>query len=77
VAAISSSLDKIIAQAEQLSPEDRLRLIQRVAETLLPAQKVVRPRRLVYGELSGPNLSTEDDFTTVEWRPSDREVLIC
>jgi hypothetical protein len=72
--AVRSPLDTIIAQAKQLSPEDRLRLIQRVAETLLPGQPAVKPRQLVYGEFSGPNMSTEDDFAIAEWRPSDREL---
>jgi hypothetical protein len=72
--ALSTSLGKVIAQAEKLSPEDRLRLIQRVAETLLPDHRAATSRQLVYGEFSGSNMSTEEDFTIAEWRPSDREL---
>jgi hypothetical protein len=72
--AVRSPLDTIIAQAKQLSPEDRLHVIQRVAETLLSGQPALKPRQVVYGEFGGPNMSTEVDFAVAEWRPSDREL---
>lgn len=68
------TLERVIAEAEQLSPEDRLRLIQRVAETLLPAEQPARSRPLQFGEFNGEQMSSEEDFAIVEWRPSEREL---
>jgi hypothetical protein len=32
------TLERVVAEADQLSPEDRLRLIHHLAQTLLPAE---------------------------------------
>lgn len=69
----SPTLEQVLSAAEQLPPDDRLRLIRRVAETLLATQPTVPSRRLVYGEFAGPGMSTEEDFHLAEWRPSERE----
>jgi hypothetical protein len=69
----SVTLDKIVAEAQQLSAADRLRLIQRIAETLLPIPKPTQERLLKYGEFSSGKISSEEDFTLAEWRPSERE----
>jgi hypothetical protein len=62
-------LEQVIVQAQQLSSEDRLRLIQRVAETLITSMRVTTPRHLVYGQFRGQEMSTEKDFFIAEWRP--------
>ena len=67
------TLDKLVAKAARLSAEDRLRLIQRVAETLLPIPKPTQERLLKYGEFGSGRPSTEEDFKLAEWRPSERE----
>lgn len=67
-------LERIITQVRQLSPEDRLRLIHRVAETLIPIEKATPPRFLVYGQFRGRRMSTEDDFLIAEWRPTERDL---
>lgn len=57
-------LEQILAQVWQLSPEDRIRLIQQIAESLLPASQPPRPSGpgLVYGAFHGSRLSNEEDF---------------
>jgi hypothetical protein len=69
----SVTLDKIVAEATRLSAEDRVRLIQRVAETLLPIPEPSRGRLLKYGEFGSGRLSTDEDFRLAEWRPRERE----
>lgn len=67
-------LEQVAVEAERLSVEDRLRLIQRLAETLIPAPSRAHPRRLVFGEFGGRSMSTEEDFEIAEWRPSERDL---
>lgn len=64
------TLEHIITQAQQLSPEDRLRLIQRLAETLISTIQPKSPRYLIYGEFKGERMSTEEDFLIAEWHPT-------
>lgn len=66
-------LETIVAQAEQLSPEYRLRLIQRVAETLLPSPPQ-KPKPLQFGKYKGNRMSTLEDFAIAEWRPTNEEL---
>lgn len=68
------TLEHIITQAQQLSPEDRLRLIQRVAESVIPAVQTTSPQRLEYGKYKGGRMSTEEDFLIAEWHPTDEEL---
>ena len=68
------TVEQIAAQAQQLSPDDRLRLIQRVAETLIPAVQIRPPQRLQYGKYKGGRMSTEEDFLIAEWHPTDEEL---
>ena len=70
----SPTLDQVLTAAEQLPPDDRLRLIRQVAETLLSVHQVDSSRRLVHGEFAGAGTSTEKDFRHAEWRPSEREL---
>ncbi len=65
-------LERLVAQAKELSPEYRLRLIQRITDTLLPL--TVRPSQpLPYGKYNTGTMSTLEDFAVAEWHPSDKE----
>lgn len=70
----SQTFEKIIGQVKQLSPEYRLRLIQYITETLMqaPPGQVAKP--LQFGKYKGNKMSTLDDFTAAEWRPTDDEL---
>jgi hypothetical protein len=68
------TLEQIIAEAQQLPAEDRLRLIQRVAETLLPTRLSGQRRQLEYGKFAGANASSDADFEIAEWRPTERDL---
>jgi hypothetical protein len=67
-------LEKIIVQIRELSPEYRLRLIQRITETLIPSSVSPEPKPLQFGKYKGNRMSTLEDFTIAEWRPTDREL---
>lgn len=41
---MSSLLQQVLQQVEQLTPEERLELIQKVAEGLKPSEKVAKPK---------------------------------
>jgi len=75
VLAETQKLEQIFDQVKQLSPEDRLRLIQKTIATLvsLPPQE---PRPLRFGEFRGDEaaMSTLEDFAVAEWRPTDKEL---
>ena len=66
-------LENILTQVNQLTPEYRLRLIQRVTESLLPFAPQ-QSKSLQYGKYKGNRMSTLDDFVIVEWRPTDDEL---
>lgn len=68
------ALHEIVRQAEALSPEDRLHLIQRLVESLRLALRPERGRPLVYGEFRQGRQSNEDDFRLAEWRPAPHEL---
>jgi hypothetical protein len=68
-----TSVERIVAEIQDLSPQERLRLIRTVVDTLItPPGRPAESRRLIYGEFRGGRMSTEDDFRIVEWRPQDR-----
>jgi hypothetical protein len=69
----TQTLERIIAQVQELSPDDRLRLIQHVAGTLLPPTQVPPPQRLQYGKYKDGRMSTEEDFRIAEWHPTEEE----
>lgn len=69
----TQALEKIVVQAQQLSPEYRLRLIQRITDTLI----LSFPRKskpLQFGKYKTGKMSTLKDFTIAEWRPTDRDL---
>jgi len=65
----SERLEIIMNQVQQLSPEERLQLIKRVAESLAQGNTSGDRRYLVYGEYrnASGHESTEDDFKQAEW----------
>jgi hypothetical protein len=68
------SLESIVAQVQHLPPEERLRLIKSVVDTLITPAHSAEPRHLPYGEFRGARMSTEGDFSIAEWLPTDREM---
>ncbi|HSN77753.1 MAG TPA: hypothetical protein VL334_21980 [Anaerolineae bacterium] len=68
------TVDQVTKQVEQLSPGDRLRLIQRVVATLIPDQTPDHPQPLMYGSFRSEHMSTDEDFILVEWRPTEQEL---
>ena len=69
-----TSVERIVAEIQGLSPQERLRLIRTVVDTLITPGYPAESRRLIYGEFRGERMSTEDDFRIAEWRPQDREM---
>ena len=69
-----TSVERIVAEIQDLSPQERLRLIRTVVDTLIMPGRPAESRRLVYGEFRGGKMSTEDDFRITEWHPQDREM---
>jgi hypothetical protein len=67
-------LEQITVTAQHLSPEDRLRLIQRVGETLKPITKAALPHYLIYGQFRGGRMSTDEDFLIAKWRPTKSDL---
>ena len=69
-----TSVERIVAEIQDLSPQERLRLIRTVVDTLITPGRPAESRRLIYGEFRGGRMSTEDNFRIAEWRPQDREM---
>lgn len=67
-----ASLDQVLAQAEALPPQDRLRLIQKLTESIAPQPPA--SRMLPFGAYSTGRKSTEEDFKIAEWHPSEAEL---
>jgi hypothetical protein len=72
----TQTLDRIFSEARQLAPEYRLRLVQRVIQTLISSSPLQEPQPLSFGEFGGDEaaMSTLEDFTIAEWRPTDEEL---
>lgn len=66
-------LENILTQVNQLSPEYRLQLIQRVTASLLPFPPQ-QSKPLQFGKYKGNRMSTLDDFAIAEWHPKDNEL---
>lgn len=71
----SLTVEQIVTQAKQLSPQERVQLIQRLAETMLPVPQPTKHSLWRYGAFSGPNMSTEEDFKIAEWHPTDVDIV--
>jgi len=72
----TQALDKIFSQVKQLSPEYRLRLVQRIVQTLVSPCSLQEPQPLRFGEFGGDeaSMSTLEDFAIAEWRPTAEEL---
>jgi len=72
----SQTLEKIFNQVIQLSPEYRLRLVQRIIQSLISPAPSQQLRPLRFGEFKGDEaaMSTLEDFAIAEWRPTDEEL---
>ncbi|MBK8431961.1 MAG: hypothetical protein IPL28_12005 [Chloroflexi bacterium] len=70
------AVDKILREAKQLSPEYRLRLVQKIIQTLVPPLPISPSQPLHFGEFGGDELkmSTWEDFAIAEWHPSEEEL---
>jgi len=69
-----TSVERIVAEIQDLTPQERLRLIRTVVDTLITPGRTAESRPLTYGEFRGGRMSTDDDFRIAEWRPQDREM---
>jgi len=69
-----TSVERIVAEIQDLSPQERLRLIRTVVDTLITPGQPGESQRLTFGEFQDGRMSTEDDFRIAEWRPRDREM---
>ena len=64
----AQTLEEIVTLAEQLSPEYRLRLIERIVQTLIQPPPVQKSAPLQYGKYNTGKMSTLEDFAITEWR---------
>ncbi|MBE2235901.1 MAG: hypothetical protein IAE85_20590 [Anaerolinea sp.] len=68
------TVEQVTKQVEQLSSGDRLRLIQRVIETMIPDHTPMRSQPLMYGRFKSEHMSTDEDFALAEWLPTEQEL---
>jgi hypothetical protein len=70
------TFEKIFNQVKQLPPDYRLRLVQRIIQTLISSPPPQQPHFIRFGEFSGDEaaMSTWEDFALAEWRPNDEEL---
>ena len=68
----TQTLDRLFGEARHLAPEYRLRLVQRIIQTLVPSSGIEDPQPLRFGEFGGneSSMSTWEDFAIAEWQPS-------
>lgn len=71
----SKKIEELVIQSKQLTPESRLRLIQRITDTLIPEQ-AKRSKPLQYGKYQEGKMSTLEDFALAEWRPSEKDLHV-
>ena len=70
MASTFSDIDRILRDIEILSHEDRIRLIGRIVETVVPVRSQTGSQ-LKYGEFNGSGMSNEEDFKIAEWHLAD------
>lgn len=70
----SEAVENILLRVAQLEADARLRLIQRIIDTLIDPVPARSGHPLIYGEFSGAHMSTEEDFGLAEWHPVDHEL---
>ncbi|MCB9151773.1 MAG: hypothetical protein H6641_23710 [Caldilineaceae bacterium] len=66
-------LEDIVLQVNQLTPEYRLLLIQRISASLLPFT-TTKTTPLQFGKYKNNKMSTLEDFAVAEWHPADDEL---
>lgn len=72
----TKTLDEILSQVKQLSPEYRLRLMERIIHTLVTPTNNEKSKPLQFGEFGGDEalMSTWEDFMIAEWQPTNEEL---
>jgi hypothetical protein len=73
----SKRLDTLFNQIQQLSPESRLRLIQRTIQSLIPPAPTEQSQPFIrFGEFAGAeaSMSSLEDFTIAEWQPTNKQL---
>lgn len=72
----AQTLDRLFGEARQLSAEYRLRLVQKIVQTLVASSPLQEPQPLRFGEFGGNEtaMSTVEDFVIGEWRPTNEEL---
>lgn len=72
----TQTLDRLFSEARHLAPEYRLRLVQRIIQTLVSYSPHQEPQALRFGEFGGDEeaMSTWEDFAIAEWQPTDEEL---
>jgi len=69
-------LENILTEVKQLSPENRLRLVQHIIQTLISPPPPGQPQPIQFGEFQGDEaaMSTLEDFAIAEWKPTLEEL---
>ena len=72
----AQELESILMQVERLSAADQLRLIKRLAEMLSQPDEAGQAGHLAYGKYQDApgHLSSEEDFRSAEWRPTEKDL---
>ncbi|MGO8731208.1 MAG: AbrB/MazE/SpoVT family DNA-binding domain-containing protein [Terriglobia bacterium] len=53
-----TSVERIVAEIQDLSPQERLRLIRTIVDTLIMPGRPAESRRLIYGEFRGGRMES-------------------
>lgn len=74
----TDQLEVIFSQIRPLKFEDKLQLLQWMAEDLKPVAARAESTGLVYGKYknTGRQMSTEEDFRIAEWNPITKDQSI-
>ena len=70
----TSQLEFIKRQSQGLPPEERVALIKFLADSLSTGARSSVPIKFGKYRDSGKGLSSDEDFTVAEWRPSESEL---
>lgn len=73
-----SEYQLVVKQAEKLSPQEQLRLIQQLAERLSNIQLKAQPHQYLqygkYRDTPGREFATDEDFKLAEWHPTEEQL---
>ena len=72
----TQTLNRLFSEARHLTPEYRLRLVQRIIQTLVPSEPLQKSQPLRFGEFGGDEnaMSSLEDFALAEWQPTDEDL---